>query len=400
MSKVLDLREKRAKAWDAAKSFLDSKRGDDGLLSAEDTAVYDKMESDVVALGKEIDRLERQSAMDAQLAAPTSDTITNRPTNAPGQDKTGRASDDYKKSFWAAMTDRTGGLDLSVKNALRVGSDPDGGYLVPDEFERQLIEALEEQNIMRQLATVIRTESGDRQIPVVATKGTAAWVDEEALIPESSDTFKQVTLNAYKVATMIKISTELLNDSAFSLESYIAKEFARRVGIKEEEAFFVGDGTKKPTGILENATVAKTTASATAIALDEVLDLFYSLRVPYRAKASFVTNDSTMKEIRKLKDANGQYLWQPSIKEGAPDMIVGKPIHTSGFVPAMAAGAKSLMFGDYSYYWIADRQSRTFQRLNEMFATTGQVGFIATQRVDGKLILPEAIQVLKMKGSA
>jgi len=286
-----------------------------------------------------------------------------------------------------------------VKNALKVGSDPDGGYLVPDEFEHTLIEALEDENIFRKLATVIKTDSGDRQIPVVATKGTAAWVEEEALIPESSDTFSQVTLNAYKVATMIKVSTELLNDSAFSLEAYIAKEFARRVGVKEEEAFFVGNGTAKPTGILADtggAPVAKVAANATAVTLDEVLDLFYALRAPYRAKASFITNDTTMKKIRKLKDANGQYMWQPSIKEGTPDMIVGKPIHTSVFVPEMEAGAKALVFGDYSYYWIADRQSRTFQRLNELFATTGQVGFIATQRVDGKLILPEAVKVLQM----
>jgi phage major capsid protein, HK97 family len=113
----------------------------------------------------------------------------------------------------------------------------------------------------------------------------------------------------------------------------------------------------------------------------------------------FATNDLTMKAIRKLKDANGQYLWQPSIKEGTPDMILGKRIHTSSYVPQIGAGAKSVAFGDFSYYWIADRQTRTFQRLNELFATTGQVGFIATQRVDGKLVLPEAVQVLQMATS-
>ena len=392
MSKILDLREKRAKAWEAAKTFLDSNQDADGRLSAEDATVYDKMEAEVVALGKDIERLERAREITTEM-----DTIVNgQPLiGAPAApSKTGRASSDYKINFWNAVR----GLDF-VKNALKVGSDPDGGYLVPDEFEHTLIEALEEQNIMRRLATVIRTDSGERQIPVVATKGTAAWVEEEALIPESSDTFDQVTLNAYKVATMIKVSTELLNDSAFSLESYIAREFARRVGVKEEESFFVGDGSKKPTGILDDtsgAPVAKTTASATDITLDEVLDLFYSLRTPYRSKASFITNDSTMKAIRQIKDASGQYLWQPSIKEGTPDMIIGRPIHTSGFVPEIGAGTKALLFGDYSYYWIADRQSRIFQRLNEMFAITGQVGFIATQRVDGKLILPEAVQVLQM----
>lgn len=396
MNKIIELREKRAQAWESAKTFLDSKQGADGRLSAEDAAVYDKMEANVVALGKDIERLERAREIGTEITAATSLPITGIP-GASASPKTGRASDEYKQAFWNAIRGR------EISNALKIGSDPDGGYLVPDEFERTLIEALEEQNIFRQLATVIRTASGERQIPVAATKGTASWVEEEALIPESNDTFGQITLGAYKLATMIKISTELLNDSAFNMEAYIAKEFARRIGVKEEEAFFVGDGSKKPTGILAatgGAPVAKTTASATAITFDEVLDLFYALKTPYRTKASFVTNDSTMKMLRKLKDSTGQYLWQPSVKDGTPDMIVGRPIHTSGFVPAVAAGTKALMFGDYSYYWIADRQSRTFQRLNELFATTGQVGFIATQRVDGKLILPEAVQVLQMAASS
>jgi HK97 family phage major capsid protein len=287
-----------------------------------------------------------------------------------------------------------------ISNALKIGSDPEGGYLVPDEFEKKLVKALEERNVMRRLANIIRTKHGERQIPVVATKGTAAWVDEEALIPESDSTFGQVTLGAHKVATMIKVSGELLNDSAFSIEEYVANEFARRIAAKEEEAFFVGDGNKKPTGILAatgGAEVGATAASMTAITHDDVLDLFYSLKSPYREKAVFIANDLTVKQLRKLKDSAGQYLWTPSIKDGTPDMIIGRPIYTSPYVPEIAAGAKTLVFGDYSYYWIADRQSRTFQRLNEMFATTGQIGFIATQRVDGKLILPEAVRVLQMK---
>jgi HK97 family phage major capsid protein len=199
---------------------------------------------------------------------------------------------------------------------------------------------------------------------------------------------------------MIKVSEELLNDSVFNLESYITREFARRIGNKEEEAFFIGDGTGKPTGIL-NATgggqVGVTAASATAITLDEVLDLFYSLKAPYRNKAVFVMNDATIKAIRKLKDGNGQYLWQPSVQAGTPDTILNRPLYTSSYVPTIEAGAKTMVFGDFSYYWVADRQGRVFKRLNELYAVTGQVGFIATQRVDGKLILPEAVKVLQQK---
>ncbi len=397
MSKILELREKRAKLWDSTKAFLDSKRNDNGLLSAEDAETYEKMEADVVNLGKEIDRLERQAALDLELSRATSNAIRNNPNANIHEEKTGRASNEYVKAFWNAMRNKNG---FEINNALQVGTDSEGGFLAPDEFEKILIESLEEQNIFRQLANIITTSSGDKKIPVVAGKGTASWVDEEGIITESDDSFGQVSIGAYKLATMIKVSEELLNDSVFNLESYIAKEFARRIGSKEEEAFFIGDGTGKPTGIFNatgGAQLGVTAASATAITLDEIMDLFYSLKSPYRKNSVFVMNDATVKAIRKLKDGNGQYIWQPSITAGTPDTILNRPVKTSVYVPTIASAAKSIAFGDFSYYWVADRQGRAFKRLNELYAATGQVGFMATQRVDGKLILPEAIKVLQHK---
>ena len=401
MSMILELRAKRAKAWDAAKAFLDSKRGADGLLSAEDVATYEKMEADVVNLGKEIDRLERQQALDAELNRAVNTPITDKPAAPAGEEKTGRATAEYRKSFWNVMRSKMPSPE--VMNALQVGTDSEGGYLVPDEFERTLVEALEEQNIFRTLAHVIQTSSGDRKIPVVASKGSASWVDEEGAIPESDDSFGQVSIGAYKLGTMIKVSEELLNDSVFDLEAYISREFARRIGNKEEEAFFTGDGTGKPLGVLAEtggAEVGVTAAAATAFTADEIFDLFYSLKAPYRRSAVFVMNDASVKALRKLKDNNGQYLWQPSLTAGAPDTLLNRPVYTSAFMPALAAGAKSILFGDLSYYWVADRQGRSFRRLGELYAPTGQVGFLATQRVDGKLILPEAVKVMQMKAAS
>lgn len=400
MSMILELRAKRAKAWDAAKAFLDSKRGADGLLSAEDVATYEKMEADVVNLGKEIDRLERQQALDAELNKPVNTPITGKPAAPAGEEKTGRATAEYRKSFWNVMRSKMPSPE--VMNALQVGTDSEGGYLVPDEFERTLVEALEEQNIFRTLAHVIQTSSGDRKIPVVASKGSASWVDEEGAIPESDDSFGQVSIGAYKLGTMIKVSEELLNDSVFDLEAYISREFARRIGNKEEEAFFTGDGTGKPLGVLAEtggAEVGVTAAAAAAFTADEIFDLFYSLKAPYRRSAVFVMNDASVKALRKLKDNNGQYLWQPSLTAGAPDTLLNRPVYTSAFMPALAAGAKSVLFGDLSYYWVADRQGRSFRRLGELYAPTGQVGFLATQRVDGRLILPEAVKVMQQKSA-
>ena len=397
MNKILELREKRAKAWETAKNFLDSRRGENGLVSAEDNSTYEKMETEVINLGKEIDRLEKQAAIDLELSKATSAPLLEKPQADERSRKTGRASNEYKNAFWQVMRNKAG---LEVKNALQIGSDAEGGYLTPDEFEHTLVEALEEEDIFRGLANTIQTSSGDRKIPVVATKGDASWVDEEGAIPESDDSFKQVTLSAYKLATMIKISEELLNDSAFDLESYVAKEFGRRIGTKEEEAFFVGDGTGKPTGILDatgGGQLGKTTSGATAISFDEIMDLFYSLKSPYRKNATFLMNDSTVKAIRKLKDGGGQYIWQPSMVAGTPDTILNRPVLTSAYMPEISAGNKTVAFGDFKYYWIADRQGRSFKRLNELFAVTGQIGFVATQRVDGKLILPEAVKYLQQK---
>ena len=398
---ILELREKRAKAWEAAKAFLDSHRTDKGVLSAEDDAAYSRMEQEITDLGKEISRMERLEALDAQMKKPVNQPLTGKPMGSRTIERTGRASDEYRTSFWDMM--RSKAPLPSVVNALQEGTDSEGGYLVPDEYERTLVEALEEENVFRQLAKVIRTSSGDRKIPVVATKGTASWIDEEGAYTESDDSFGQVSIGAYKVGTMIKVSEELLNDSVFDLESYIAKEFARRIGAKEEEAFFTGDGSGKPLGILAatgGAETGVTAASSTAVTADELMDLFYSLKSPYRKKAVWVLNDSTIKAVRKLKDSTGQYLWQPSLVAGTPDTLLGRPMKTSAYMPVIAAGAKTIAFGDFSYYWIADRQGRSFKRLNELYAANGQVGFLGFQRVDGKLVLSEAVKVLAQKASA
>ena len=399
MKELMEMRDKRVQSWNAAKAFLESHRGEDGTLSAEDDAIFNKMMDDVDKLGKEIVRLEKMEAMDVEMSKATSKPLTSAPTTRMEDEpvsKTGRGGNGYAKNFWNAM--RSKSVSHEVLNALQVGTDSEGGYLVPDEYERTLIEALEDQNIFRQLAHVIHTSSGDRKIPVVASKGTASWIDEEAQYPESDDAFGQVSIGAYKLATMIKISEELLNDSVFDMPAYIAKEFARRIGAAEEEAFFTGNGTGKPLGILAATGGAETGVTAAAvdkITMDEVIDLFYSLRAPYRRNAVFIMNDATVKALRKLKDGQGQYLWQPSITAGTPDTILNRPVYTSGFMPTLATGNKTILFGDLGYYWVADREGRSFKRLNELYAPTGQVGFLASQRVDGKLILPEAVKVLK-----
>lgn len=397
---TLQLRELRAKKWEGAKAFLDSARAENGILSAEDDAAYARMEQEIMDLGKEIERQERLEALDAQLARPVSAPIVEVPTTgtAAAKVKTGRASDEYRENFWNMMRAKV--QDPHVINGLVEGTDAEGGYLVPDEYEHTLIQALEDENIFRGMAHIIRTSSGDRKIPMVVDKGSAVWLDETDAYTESDDTFGQITIGAHKLGTMIKISDELLQDSMFDMEGYIAKEFGRRMGAAEEEAFFTGDGSGKPLGVLDATTGAETGVTAAGqdtIKADELFDLYHSLRAPYRKNAVWVVNDTTVALIRKLKDGNGQYLWQPGLTVGASDQILGRPVKTSTFMPAAEAGARSVLFGEFSYYWIADRAGRSFKRLNELFATTGQVGFLSSQRVDGRVVLREAFKVLQQK---
>ncbi len=395
---IIELRNKRAKALEAAKAFLESHRSSDGFLSVEDDAIYSGMENDITNLGKEISRLERLEQMDNELSKPMTAPITEKPERMTKmEEKTGRASDVYKKAFWNQIRSKNP-LTPELRNALEEGEAAEGGYLVPDEFEQTLVQALTENGIIRSHARIITTSNGLHKIPVVASHGSASWIDEEGDYIESDESFGQVQLDAHKVGTMIKVSEELLQDSAFDLESYISAEFSRRIGDKEEDAFLNGDGSAKPTGILNatgGGTVGVTAAAAAAITADELMDLYYSLKAPYRKNAVWILNDTTIKLIRKLKTGDGQYLWQPGIKDGEVNTILGRPYFTSPFMPVAAAGAKTIIFGDLSYYWIGDRQGITFRRLNELYAGKGQVGFMASKRLDGKTVLSEAIQILQ-----
>lgn len=391
--KLRKLYEQRAKMVADMRGILDKADQEERELTAEERQNYDKAEGDLDNLEKDIQREERQAKREEALRASANGAGRNPNPGSQGEERTGRASAEYRSAFDHFMRG-----EEYEQRTLAIGTDSAGGYLCPDEFEKRLIDTLAEENIMRRLATIVQSDSGDKTIPVVASHGTASWIAENGSFTASDDAFGTVTLGAHKLGTLIKISEELLHDSAFDMEGYIAREFARRIGAKEEEGFFVGTGSTygQPTGFLGTADTGVTTAKTTEITGDEIIDLVYSLKAQYRRKASFILQDGTVKLIRKLKDGAGQYLWQPSMKAGEPDALLGYPMHTSANMEAVAATKKVIAFGDYKYFWISDRQGRHFQRLNELYAEAGQVGFRAWQRVDGKLLVAEAVKLMKM----
>lgn len=383
---ILELREKRSQAWEATKAFLESHRNEKGILSAEDDAAYVRMEKEISDLGKEIARLERQEQLDAELSKPINNPLVGNPFGGAGS-KTGRASDEYRK----AMLDAFRSNFRRVSNVLQEGVDADGGYLVPEEYDRRLMDTLSEENIMRSLATTITT-SGQHKINIAGTKPAAAWIEEGGALSFGNATFSQTLLDAHKLHVAIKVTEELLYDNAFNLEGYIIEQFGKALANSEEDAFLNGDGVGKPLGLFAETgggTVAETLSGA--LKSDDILNLVYALKRPYRKTASFILNDQTLAALRKLKDNNGAYIWQPSYQTSEPDRLLGYAVHTSAYAPTNA-----IAFGDYKYYNIGDRGTRSFAELRELFAGNGMVAYLAKERVDGKLIMPEAVQILKL----
>ena len=404
-----EMRAKRTKLWGEAKNFLDTHTDKDGMISEEDAATYKRMEKELSDLSKAV-----EAEVDALLSRPTTAPILNYPGEgtvhaAPftlgGNMKTQKSpyvtSKEYKQNFINALR---GNFQNESTGYLREGKDADGGYLVPAEMNNAIVTKLEEENIMRQIATSISTYS-KHQIPLVATKPSAAWIGEGATINFSSETFSQISLDAYKLAVGVKVSNELLQDAFFDVEQHFVEEFGSALANAEEDAFINGVSsgvTKQPEGFLTTLQAAGsdcyvTTASPTMNS-DDFLNVVYALTRAYRKNAVFVMHDSTLAQIRKFKDTTLNYIWTPSTVEGEPDRLFGYPVYTSAFFPqAESSGDVICAFGDFSRFVIGDRSVRTFKPLRELYAVEDLTAFLMIERVDGRLVDTNAIKLLKVK---
>ena len=281
-------------------------------------------------------------------------------------------------------------------NTLREGADGEGGYLVPDEFERRIVQAMAEKNVMRKLGTVMQTER-TMTFPIGKGVGCAEWIPEEGEIPIVAAEFDEVKLGAHKVATSIRVSDELLEDSVFDLEEFIIKEFAKRIGEAEEEAFIHGDGIAKPLGIIHQLEREVITEKAGKISTDDLLDLKHAIPTRYRKDAVFLMHDSTLRELFKLRTGEGQYIWYENPKKNIPLAIFSHRVITCPSMPTIESGQPPILFGDFKHFVIGDRKHRRIKRLNEVHAQQGQVAYIMSQRVDAKLLDRNAIAALKVK---
>lgn len=414
MASTVTMRQDRAKLIADARSILDAAAASNRDVTAEEQRAFDKLMKQVDQLGAAIEREEQLFQLEAALAKTKGGPpfATVGAGSVVNTEERGLACPEvraaltlakdahYRAAFWRAIRNRYAApADLEMLSspetrALTVGVNVSGGFLVPDDFERRVIVGLALQGAMRAAATVM-TLANDRQIPVVADEGAAAWVGEGGTFPESNPTFAQRLLGAHKMGRLVQVSEELLQDSAVDVEAFLAAAFSRSFGVLEELAFVNGTGVGQPRGILLDAPIGITAAAAAAITGDELIRLFHALPAPYRSRASWVMHDGTALAVRLLKDTTGQYLWQPGLQAGQPDRLLGRPVLTSAGMPAMAAGARSVLFADLSYYWIADRAGMVLQRLVEIFATSGRVGFRMFRRTDGVLTVTDSARVIR-----
>ena len=387
MTNLQNLIEKRAKAWEGAKAFVESKKDKDGLLKDEDVQTYNEMEAKIAQFSSEIERVSRMEQMEKELSKPMNTPLTGKPMAEKMQSEKEQKNAMHKEAMLKALRSNF----RQVDNVLQEKVDADGGYLVPEEYDNRLIQSLEGENIMRQLGHTLTT-SGDHKINIAATTPAAAWIDEGGQLTFGEATFKQALLDAHKLHVAIKVTEELLYDSAFNLENYILEQFGKALANAEEDAFLNGDGTGKPTGVFHQTNGGTYLTEVATLKADDIINLIHALKRPYRKGAVFILNDKTIAAIRKLKDNNGAYMWQPSYQVGEPDRLLGYPVYTSQYAPE-----NKIAFGDFSYYNIGDRGTRSFKQLTELFAGNGMIGFVAKERVDGKLILKEAVQILPIK---
>ena len=367
-----------------------------GLLddkSSFDEAKYQAMEADLSDVEKQIERALKLELVEKTLSEVRDEAIIETPKTSEAQRKSDEAKR-YQDAFETMIRMPMHALPSEVRTVLNIGTGSEGGYTVPVTYMTTIINKLLNASVVRSVANVIQTSS-TTNIPLGATRPSFAIIAENGAYGETNPTFGQVVLNAYKLGGVIKASDELIQDSFTDLQSYLTGLIVEGIADTEEGYFTTGTGTGQATGYLVGGTLGKTTASATAVTLDEVLDLKYALGSPYRANANFMMNSSTELAIRKLKDTTGQYLWQPSLQVGAPNMFDGKPILINEKMPSIGTGNKFMAFGDFKYFTIADRGSLEIKRLDELYAGTGQVGWRVSKRFDSKVVLAEAIQYMK-----
>jgi len=380
------------------KEIADAAEAENRDLSAEEQANWDRADADIRALDARIERqelLERAPASERQRDLPTERPGRNEPADAEERAEQRRqAFRSWVRLGFAGMPDEQRGLMAAMRapaeeRALGVGSAPAGGYLVPDEYRREIERAMSAFGGMREVATVFQTSNGaDLLIPTTNdTSNTGELVGEQQAVTEQDVSVGQKVFRAYMYSSKeVKVSLELLQDSAFDVEGMLRNMFAERIGRITNTHFTTGSGADRPVGIVNDSVLGVTAAAVGAVTADELINQIYTVDRAYRANARWMCASNTLRDLRKLKDGDGRYIWQPGMSVGNPDTLFGYAYTINDDMPAMATGNRAILFGQLNKYLIRDVMGFRVIRLDERYAENGQVAFFAFMRTDGKLL--------------
>jgi len=409
MPDLKKMRDERGKLVKDARAIQDKADTEERKLTAEESEQFDKLMERQQELADQIQR-----EVDLKEAERAAAEVEAKATKGEQRDTTKPETPEEQRDK-AVMTQfrsylLTGQVPMEAQElrAMQADVDVSGGYLVPPEqFVRQLIQAKDNLVFIRQHATVIPVTDGESLgVPSLDTDpADAAWTAEIGSVSEdSSMAVGKRSLDPHQLTKLVKVSIKLLRKSAFPAEQLVRDRLAYKFGVSEEKGFLTGNGAGQPLGVftasahgISTSRDVSTGNTTTEIRSDGLIEAVYSVKAGYLPNARWIFHRDAVKQIRKLKDGDGQYIWAPGLKEGQPDTILNYPFHMSEYAPnTFTTGLYVGLFGDFSYYWIADSLAMEIQRLVELYAGNSQVGFIGRQEVDGMPVLEEAFARVKL----
>jgi HK97 family phage major capsid protein len=397
----IELRQTRANSWEQAKALHGRPEVEKRAWGAEDDVAWARLMTEIVTLGKQIERAEA-------LEANANEELATRAAANGRQDAQDGQPDERRVAFRKFLRTGMPGLNGEEQRALAAGVDVSGGYLVPpQQFVNSLITAVDDQVFIRGLATRHVMDSAETLgVPSLDTDVSDATWTSELLIgtEDSSLAFGKRELKPNPLAKYIKISNKLIRQSSLDVERLVLSRLGYKFAVAGENAYLNGDGVGRPLGVftasangVSTSRDVSTSNTATAITADGLIEAKYTLKAAYWPKANWIFHRESVKMIAKLKDGEGQYLWKPGIIMNEPDRLLGFPYRVSEYAPHVFTAALYVgILGDFSFYWIVDALNMQIQRLVELYAATNQVGFIARLETDGMPVLAEAFVRVKL----
>ena len=405
-TKILELKEKRANLIHESRTMLDAAENEKRDFTGEEETKYQRIDADIDKLETQIQREERQMERERDLGE-KEDRKEEKKEGKEDRKLSTRETQEYRDAYAKFLLEGRSALSETEIRAMQADSDIGGGYLVtPQEMVMQLIKDVDNSVYMRQVSNVIQlTSAKSLGVPTLDKDvDDADWTAELKTGKETEMELGKRELRPHPLAKRAKVSNTLLRNSNMGVEQLVRERLAYKFGVAEEKAFLTGDGNQKPLGIFvasDNGISTDRDVSegntATQIKADGLMEAKYSLKEAYMSRARWMFHRDAIKQIRKLKDGNGQYLWQPGISGGAPDRILENPYTMSEYVPnTFSTGNYVGIIGDFQYYWIAEALDMAIQRLVELYAETNQTGFIGRMELDGMPVLEEAFSRVKL----